>query len=814
MALTNHFIFLVQVLGSLLPYNVCIQDHGPASLLDVPFTEIHGTQRMRTLSGAALDEMDWRESAPYRFTSTTEMAAIPTAYKWSNLSIVGIGHGRTAVSMALTNHFIFLVQVLGSLLPYNVCIQDHGPASLLDVPFTEMHGTQRMRTLSGAALDEMDWRESAPYRFTSTTEMAAIPTAYKLSNLSIVGIGHGRTAVSMALTNHFIFLVQVFTANFSLAVLPHGLPFDDVCLELFDSGSSSSTDLFEAFKLQQCPAGDEFGHFPFPSWQHCEEGVDAVKCQLQKQRSSTVTMGRGTGEMAVTLTSFLLLTQVFTANFSLAVLPHGLPFDDVCLELFDSGSSSSTDLFEAFKLQQCPAGDEFGHFPFPSWQHCEEGVDAVKCQLQKQRSSTVTMGRGTGEMAVTLTSFLLLTQVFTANFSLAVLPHGLPFDDVCLELFDSGSSSSTDLFEAFKLQQCPAGDEFGHFPFPSWQHCEEGVDAVKCQLQKQRSSTVTMGRGTGEMAVTLTSFLLLTQVFTANFSLAVLPYGLPFDDVCLELFDSGSSSSTDLFEAFKLQQCPAGDEFGHFPFPSWQHCEEGVDAVKCQLQKQRSSTVTMGRGTGEMAVTLTSFLLLTQVFTANFSLAVLPHGLPFDDVCLELFDSGSSSSTDLFEAFKLQQCPAGDEFGHFPFPSWQHCEEGVDAVKCQLQKQRSSTVTMGRGTGEMAVTLTSFLLLTQVFTANFSLAVLPYGLPFDDVCLELFDSGSSSSTDLFEAFKLQQCPAGDEFGHFPFPSWQHCEEGVDAVKCQLQKQRSSTVTMGRGTGEMAVTLTSFLLLTQ
>ncbi|XP_077484138.1 uncharacterized protein LOC144094101 [Amblyomma americanum] len=102
---------------------------------------------------------------------------------------------------------------------------------------------------------------------------------------------------------------------------------------------------------------------------------------------------------------------VFSANILAAVLPDGFPFDDVCPELVECGSSCTTALFENFELQQCPVSDEFERFVIPSWQHCQVVVDAAKCRLQKHRSSTVTMGRGTGEMAVTLTSFLLLTQV-------------------------------------------------------------------------------------------------------------------------------------------------------------------------------------------------------------------------------------------------------------------------------------------------------------------------------------------------------------------------------------------------------------------
>ncbi|KAL1485059.1 hypothetical protein MTO96_049442, partial [Rhipicephalus appendiculatus] len=222
---------------------------------------------------------------------------------------------------------------------------------------------------------------------------------------------------------------------------------------------------------QKCPA---LTKPDFSSLFNCQQwtlgGADAADdIRLQMDRGDTSSVGHGTGDMAMALISFLLLTQTF--------------------------HRSST----AHCCQQWTLGGA-------------EAADDIR--LQMDRGGTSSVGHGTGDMAVALISFLLLTPVCVVIKLLIKDPAAYFTDSNACELRDIETVLRQFLSTSMDPQKCPALTEPD---FSSLFNCQQwtlggakAADDIRLQMDRVGSSSVR--HGTGDMAVALISFLLLTQV--------------------------------------------------------------------------------------------------------------------------------------------------------------------------------------------------------------------------------------------------------------------------------------------------------------
>ncbi|KAL1480528.1 hypothetical protein MTO96_050944 [Rhipicephalus appendiculatus] len=219
-------------------------------------------------------------------------------------------------------------------------------------------------------------------------------------------------------------------------------------------------------------------------------------------------------------------------------------------------------------------------------------------------------------MAVALISFLLLTQACVVIKPFNKDAAAYFTDSNACELHDMGTVLRQFLSTSMDPQKCPALTEPD---FPSLFNCQQwtlgGADAADdIRLQMVRGGTSSVGHGTGDMAVALISFLLLTQacVVIKPFNKDAAAYFT--DSNACELHDMGTVLRQFLSTSMDPQKCPALTEPD---FPSLFNCQQwtlgGADAADdIRLQMVRGGTSSVGHGTGDMAVALISFLLLTQ----------------------------------------------------------------------------------------------------------------------------------------------------------------------------------------------------------
>ncbi|KAL1415413.1 hypothetical protein MTO96_029343 [Rhipicephalus appendiculatus] len=459
--------------------------------------------------------------------------------------------------------------------------------------------------------------------------------------------------------------------------------------------------------------------------------MDAGRCRaaddirLQMDRGGTSSVGHGTGDMAVALISFLLLTQVCVVIKPLNKDAAAYFTDSNACELRDMETVLRQFLSTSMDPQKCPALTEPD---FSSLFNCQQwtlgGADAADdIRLQMDRGGTSSVGHGTGDMAVALVSFLLLTQVCVVIKPLNKDAAAYFTDSNACELRDMETVLRQFLSTSMDPQKCPALTEPD---FSSLFNCQQwtlgGADAADdIRLQMDRGGTSSVGHGTGDMAVALVSFLLLTQVCVVIKPLNKDAAAYFTDSNACELRDMETVLRQFLSTSMDPQKCPALTEPD---FSSLFNCQQwtlgGADAADdIRLQMYRGGTSSVGHGTGDMAVALISFLLLTQVCVIK-PLNKDAAAYFTDSNACELRDMETVLRQFLSTSMDPQKCPALTEPD---FSSLFNCQQwtlgGADAADdIRLQMDRGGTSSVGHGTGDMAVALISFLLLTQVGFSN------------------------------------------------------------------------------------------------
>ncbi|KAL1486185.1 hypothetical protein MTO96_047060 [Rhipicephalus appendiculatus] len=537
---------------------------------------------------------------------------------------------------------------------------------------------------------------------------------------------------------------------------------------------------------KKCPALTEPD---FCSLFNCQQwtlgGADAADddIRLQMDRGGSSSVGHGTGDMAVALISFLLLTQVCVVIKPLHKDAAAYFTDNNACELRDMETVLRQFLSTSMDPQKCPA---LTKPDFSSLFNCQQwtlgGADAADdIRLQMDRGGTSSVGHGTGDMAVALISFLLLTQVCVVIKPLHKDAAAYFTDSNACELRDMETVLRQFLSTSMDPQKCPA---LTKPDFSSLFNCQQwtlgGADAADdIRLQMDRGGTSSVGHGTGDMAVA--PYLFLTA----------------YAEKCPALTESDFSS------LFNCQQWTLGGA-------------EAADDIR--LQMDRGGTSSVGHGTGDKAVALISFLLLTQVCVVIKPLNKDAAAYFTDSNACEVRDMETVLRQFLSTSMDPQKCPALTEPD---FSSLFNCQQwtlgGAEAADdIRLQMDRGGTSSVGHGTGDMAVALISFLLLTQVCVVIKPLNKDAAAYFTDSNACELRDMETVLRQFLSTSMDPQKCPALTEP---EFSSLFNCQQwtlgGADAADdIRLQMDRGGTSSVGHGTGDMAVALISFLLLTQ
>ncbi|KAL1467171.1 hypothetical protein MTO96_042350 [Rhipicephalus appendiculatus] len=211
---------------------------------------------------------------------------------------------------------------------------------------------------------------------------------------------------------------------------------------------------------QKCPALTEPD---FSSLFNCQQwtlggAAAADDIRLQMDRGDTSSVGHRTGDMAVALISFLLLTQVCVVIKPLIRDAAAYFNDSNACELRDMQTVLRQFLSTSMDPQKCPA---LTVPDFSSLFNCQQwtlgGAEAADdIRLQMDRGGTSSVGHGTGDMAVALISFLLLTQVCVVIKPLIKDAAAYFTDSNACELRDMETVLRQFLSTSMDPQKCPA----------------------------------------------------------------------------------------------------------------------------------------------------------------------------------------------------------------------------------------------------------------------------------------------------------------------------------------------------------------------
>ncbi|KAK8756119.1 hypothetical protein V5799_001182 [Amblyomma americanum] len=211
-----HFVFLAQVLGFVLPdsiarVNTCFYD---SDLITLNYckTESYDAQGTSSNTASAPVEPFNHCSRPPAVTSAASATLTSHYFKSSHVSFFSTVNGGTLSEVTLRNHFVFLAQVLGFVLPdsiprVNTCIYD---SDLKTLNYCKTESYDATRNIEQHGISTCGTGQPL-FTATSVTWAAAATLTshcFKSSHVSFFGTGQGGTLSEVMLMNHFNFLVQ------------------------------------------------------------------------------------------------------------------------------------------------------------------------------------------------------------------------------------------------------------------------------------------------------------------------------------------------------------------------------------------------------------------------------------------------------------------------------------------------------------------------------------------------------------------------------------------------------------------------------
>ncbi|KAL1485060.1 hypothetical protein MTO96_049443, partial [Rhipicephalus appendiculatus] len=301
-------------------------------------------------------------------------------------------------------------------------------------------------------------------------------------------------------------------------------------------------------------------------------------------------------------------------------------------------------------------------------------------------------------MAVALISFLLLTPVCVVIKPLNKDAAAYFTDSNACELRDMGNSFAAVSFNFDGSTKMPGTDGTGLFiavqlPTMDALGGADAADDILPQMDRG-GDTSSVGHGTGDMAMALISFLLLTQVCVVIKPLIRDAAAYFTDSNACELRDTDTVLRQFLSTSMDPLKCPALTEPD---FSSQFNCQQwtlgGAEAADdIRLQMDRGGTSSVGHGTGDMAVALISFLLLTPVCVVIKPLIKDPAAYFTDSNACELRDIETVLRQFLSTSMDPQKCPALTEPD---FSSLFNCQqwtlggaEAADDIRLQMDPRR------------------------------------------------------------------------------------------------------------------------------